>query len=504
MSEFELKFQVPPAARPRIKAALKRMGGRGAAPLRLQATYYDTADAALARQAVALRVRREGDAWVQTLKAQQPDTLARAEDNVVVPAGGQGDTAPMVDVQLHHSNAAADLLHQVLAEHDDGILRARYTTDVIRTVCEVAMGQTRIEIACDEGKLTANGLEAPIWEVEFELKGGPAEGLFALADEWVARHGLWLDVVSKAQRGEQLARGQRFGEVVSAGDAALERGMDGATMLRRVLRSCLDHALPNLAALAHGSGEPEHVHQARVGLRRLRTALRELGGLAPGLVARLDASDAANEVATAFRDLGQTRDATVLYEAIGGQLAAAGAPLVSWPQAGSATQAPPPTPQQAASRPALQRALLEVLMLAELGEPAGSEPPPAKPRGQIERRLKRLHNAVCRDGEHFARLTAEEQHAVRKRLKRLRYLLEFVQGLYGRKAVRRYLAALRPAQDALGQQQDEALALERFQQAARQDARAWFAVGWLQARRDRAAREAQATLRRVAEADKPW
>lgn len=97
-----------------------------------------------------------------------------------------------------------------------------------------------------------------------------------------------------------------------------------------------------------------------------------------------------------------------------------------------------------------------------------------------------------------------DQHKVRKRLKRLRYLAEFVEALWPGKATRRYLRQLGPAQDALGAHNDVAMAQERFQKDARTDPRALFAAGFPQAHLGTTAREAHAALKDLADAPRFW
>ena len=52
--------------------------------------------------------------------------------------------------------------------------------------------------------------------------------------------------------------------------------------MRAVLRNALRQVLANASEVAEGSESPDVIHQAHVGLRRLRTALRELAPLSPG------------------------------------------------------------------------------------------------------------------------------------------------------------------------------------------------------------------------------
>jgi inorganic triphosphatase YgiF len=520
MSELELKFQVPAGSRVAVRADLAEAAGATPRPLRLQATYFDTPDALLGRHRIALRLRREGPRWVQTLKAAKPHSVDRLEENVDRGPVGRGKAAatPALDLDAHRGSEAGALLSALLAAHPEAVLVARYATDIRRAPCCVKHGQTTIEIAFDEGEIVSGAPPSPpaaptsrarnaippppeaprraaVSEIEFELVAGPIEGLFALAADWQARHGLWLDVVSKAERGERLAAGVAHGAAVGASAPRLERRLSPGGVLRRVVAACLAQVLPNVSALAHGSTDTEHVHQARVGLRRLRTALRDV---ARGPARPLQADEWEGVLAQAFHELGSDRDATTLPPRFSSALAQAGAPLTTWLEA---VPSPAPPPSLLVRSPAFQRALLQLLAFAEqAGAPGGA----ADARQGFARRLSRLHAQVTRDIDGFESLAEPDQHVVRKRLKRLRYLAEFAAPLFGTRAVARYLDTLKPAQDVLGRLQDEAVALAHFREAAARDPRALFAIGWFEARRASLAHEARRALKPLARVERFW
>ncbi|MEF7617174.1 CYTH and CHAD domain-containing protein [Aquincola sp. MAHUQ-54] len=500
--EIELKFGFAPAALSGLVAALS---GEGARRERLQAHYFDTPDRLLARHRIALRLRKEGRRWVQTLKAQGASVVQRLEDNAVVPAP-RGGGVPALDVGRHDGSPAGDALAAVLrraaAERDNGgtppqapaTLQAVYGTDLWRRTRVIDLAGGRIEAALDEGHILSGGERLAVCELELELADGSPAALQALAAEWVSAHGLWLSHATKAERGERLAQGLPLWPVVKAGTPGGELPPDADRWVRDSITRCLGQIVPNADALASGHGGPEHVHQLRVGLRRLRTVLRELQGV--------EAGEALRE---AFGMLGRWRDRD---EALGGAAAAlalSGAPPITMPQDGADVT----PPNAVAGAAAFQQALV-ALTVAGL-QPAGESPleaPPRDdhgPRALAARRLKKLHRRVLRDADGFESLPAEAQHRVRKRVKRLRYLAEFAAPAFEAAAVRRYLKRLAPAQEALGQLNDQAVALDAYRRAAEAgNAEAWYAVGWLQARRAPAVHACRQALRKLGKAKRFW
>lgn len=502
MSELELKFQVPPRALEALRADLLagQAGPDIAVVQPLQAVYFDTADRLLGRHLMALRLRREGDRWVQTLKAAKPHSMDRLEENADAgPASAAREAVPpALDLARHPvgEDTAGALLRALLAAHPGAVLAPRYTTDVrrLRRVAEV--GDATIEVALDEGTLRAGELSAPVCEIEFELLAGSSAGLFRLAAHWQRRHGLWLDVASKAHRGDCLADGVAAGPAVRATPPRLARGATRLEACRAILAACLAQVMPNLSALAHGADDDEAVHQARVGLRRLRTALEDAVGGAAWRDAAWDAP-----LHAAFEILGADRDAHVLPGLFAKGLAAAGAPLVDWPEDGAARRA---ATRDAVVDPSLHAALLGVLAVAEAGPSAPDATDDEPAHRSLSRRLQQLHREATRRARRFADLPEPERHARRRHLKRLRYLAEFAAPLFPSSRVRRYARHLAPAQDASGLHVDEMVARERFRAVAATDPRAWFAVGWLQARHGASARDARRALERLGDAKPFW
>ncbi len=462
MTEIELKFQVPAARR---AAVTRAVATRSAQRVQLRAQYYDSADRCLAQAQMALRVRKEGRRWVQTLKGAGDGMWQRLEHEVVlaVPAG----TVPAADPALHDGTPAGDALRRVLGEAQ---LVPTYGTEVRRTRRLLRAPGCQVELAFDEGALTAGDRRWPLCELEFELKGGDAAALVALAARWVQRFGLTLDVRTKAERGARLARGVRLGEPVKARAPMLPENVGGADALRAMVSACLVQVLGNASEIAHeAQTTPEHLHQLRVGLRRLRTVLRELGELSP----QTDPSwlDALSQL---FARFGAARDRDALEQTLLPALRKAGVPDLELPPMADDADA-----QQALCEVATTRLWLTLLAFAA-GTEAGDAP--AEPR--VRQHLARLYRQVGRGATRFESLDDSLRHRLRRRVKRLRYLSELAAPLYPRKAARAFLKRMGPAQETLGVFNDLCVARSLFAAPAREDGQAMFALGWLARERD--------------------
>jgi CHAD domain-containing protein len=137
----------------------------------------------------------------------------------------------------------------------------------------------------------------------------------------------------------------------------------------------------------------------------------------------------------------------------------------------------------------------------------GDRPPEPAGADALKRlcdRLTRLQRKVLRDVEHFERLGFDDQHRLRKRLKRLRYVAALIGPLFASRRVGAWMSHVKPAQEALGRHVDLLIAARRFREMAVHEPRAWFAAGWLQARSCETALECRSCLERLQRADVFW
>src|SRR5512147_777302 len=167
--EIELKLALPPqqaAAFLRRMARRRTLKGTGSVPLEqdLVTRYFDTPDFALSAQGVALRVRRVGRRWLQTLKTEgerRGGLSRRVEFEVPV---GRG----IPDWQRFPAEAQAYVAEALRAQ-----LVPVFETRFHRTAWLLkGKGGAQIEVALDVGEVVAGERSQPICEIELELKSG--------------------------------------------------------------------------------------------------------------------------------------------------------------------------------------------------------------------------------------------------------------------------------------------------------------------------------------------
>jgi inorganic triphosphatase YgiF len=265
MQEIELKFQIPAERLASVRQAIESLAGQAGAQalpaaITMHAAYYDTADNALARQRMALRVRREGDDWVQTFKAAGTDAMTRVEENCprVVPDHGM----PAPDLALH-GDAARSALQRALpwqpADDPHGHLlplQALYETRFERHQGVINTPEGLVLACIDEGHVVSGTLIDPLAELELELLQGHPQAVLRVAHEWVAQYGVWLDVHSKAYRGTRLAQARLADQPPKArplpAPPAKPADLNSIPAARHVLGEALDAAAGNWSEVAMG------------------------------------------------------------------------------------------------------------------------------------------------------------------------------------------------------------------------------------------------------------
>ena len=502
-TETELAFAVPPDKAEAVAAAMRQAGAQ---TLVIHSHYFDTPDRRLATAKLALRLRRTGDAWEQTLKAPaESGALETRHEHTVARPGSWGEGGPPVDPRLHDGSEAARALASAVsgsgsradkdasgasvardasasdaaAETGSSTLAPSLVSRIERQVLSVPRGSAVVEVAFDRGDIQAGERTLPVCEIELELKSGDAGELLLLARETVLEFGAWRQTLSKSARGDRLRNGDgAVGSLAVGGDPpVLRKGWSAHRQLQAMVAAVLTPMVANAGALTGSQRiDEEVVHQLRVAIRRYRGLSREVGWMSPRFETAWE-----QPLADVFRVLGRWRDNETVAVALSGRLADAGspAPLLRPP----ARDLPDPTTIGRAAP--FQLALLDLMAFTRRGTEPPAEVSSEQAKHLVAGRLDKLFQQVEKASKTFGRLDDDHRHRVRKRLKRLRYLAEAVGPLHKRARVSGFLKRLKPAQDALGEHVDLLVGLDLASSSAQGagdgNEAVWFNVGWIKA-----------------------
>lgn len=262
-SEVELKLEVPASA---ASAALRLPWLRKLAtgPVKrekLISVYFDTRKFKLRRHGLTLRVRRIGRKRIQTIKA---------DSNGAEGAFGRKEWEDEIECDEPDLKRVEGTALAPLAKGLRKKLRPIFETVVARSTLTIDAGDTMTEIAADGGKIKAPGHSEAIHEIELELKKGSPAKLADVTERLAKTVRATLGLKSKAERGYALID-DAPSRASSAEKIVLDRGLSAAAGLKAIGHSCLRHIAANRDPIL--DGDPEGVHQMRVGLRRLRAAL---------------------------------------------------------------------------------------------------------------------------------------------------------------------------------------------------------------------------------------
>ena len=418
---------------------------------RLDATYYDTKDLRLARAGVSLR-HRVGDDPPWTVKLPEGEAgpiMSRRE----IPFEGPAGAIPAAAERLVRAYSRAEALVGV----------ARLKTERSRVALNVN-GAAEAEIADDEVSVYhGRRLASRFREVEVEVEDEAPDGLLPAVIERLREAGAGEpDNTPKVVR----ALGPRALEPLPGTVAAVRPD----STMGEVVRASVGNALGRI--VAHDPGvrmgdDPEDVHQARVGTRRLRSDLRTFRPLLdPEWVAGVR-----EEAGWYAALLGDVRDTEVLMERLVHQAQS----LAKEDAAAVKTT----VGRLAKERQAARRRLLEGMdsprytaLLDRLTD-AASEPQFATPDSADEPAAEALPALVRRPWRRLAKavkelpeVPADEQlHEVRILAKHTRYAAEAAAGVIGKPATA-FAKQIAAVQTVLGDHQDACVTESWLRQVA--------------------------------------
>lgn len=442
--EIELKLALPtsdPSSLAMRLARIPLLARRKPTQQHLHNVYYDTPEQLLRQERTALRIRRVGSEakpkWLQTLKM-----------------GGRNDSALSQRGEWESSLPTYELSSDVLEatpwsgiDPDGSVFEALkpcFVTTFERTSWVVRRRDgSVVEVALDIGQIVLGDKSTQICELEFELMAGQPVALFDIAQQIARTIAVLPLTTSKAQRGYALAQ-NCLDMPLRAQPQKLTPALPLPEAARRVLREMFCQFTTNLNAFLT-SDDPEVVHQARVGWRRFRSALRLFKP-----VLALDAASSLQALQPLLNFLGELRDLEVAVTEVL-------PPLAHAYTAGDArrTQAwqtmievlqQAATLQRKAVRYALQEPAVGATLLATTqwlegvsvlhapGDPVTT--PKVSLRRWARRRIVRLHEQLK-----LARKDTDNpdsQHRVRILAKRMRYGIETLRPLLSKKRTQRW------------------------------------------------------------------
>lgn len=421
----------------------------------LESRYFDTSGLDLRAKGFAYRVRANGKGYKQTLKSGD-------EAKAAVLRRGEWETSLDDDRPKPEALPKRARDQMPKAAFKEGLEQA-FATRVRRRTRKIALdGTGRIEAALDLGEIETGGGGLPIAEIELELIDGQPAALYELALELQKIGPLRLETRSKSTRAfERLTETPPSWHRGCLPALSAKDSVNYA--MAAIFQSCFDQWLANHAAAIDGR-DPEGIHQMRVALRRLRSALSVFRKRIPeAQYAWLNA-----EAKRVISALGPARDWDVFQNDLLAPLLLARPSDAGLKALASRARARCRGGYQQA-RKHLESAEYTrfVLRFGQwLEQSAWRQPADAK-RAQVlaqpiadfaDRLLEKRYRQALAKGKRFKRLDTAKRHELRIAMKQLRYSLEFFKPLYDKSAVKPFLRRVKALQDDLGLLNDVAVA----------------------------------------------
>ena len=421
--EIELKLEIAPDATERLMQQPWLEGVEQSSQRQLS-VYFDTHDNEVRECGYTLRVRSIGDKYVQTVKALEAGAglFERGEWECQI-------DGPLPDLDRLASTPLAGL--------DLARLRPVVWSDVNRIARRLTAEGAEIEVDVDEGMMSAAGHEMPLCEIEIELVSGEAASAMALARRIANEVPVKLGVMSKAERGFALVD-DTAAKVTKAEPVPVHTGMTVAEGFQTIVTACIRHFRLNEPIVIERRN-PDALHQARVAMRRLRSAF-SLFRTAVGdeEFARLRA-----ELRWFTVELGDARNLDVFLQR---EL-----PEGERERLERKRECAYDSVIAALESPRFRLLILDLVAWAALGKWRQGKRA-EKPLGPfVNRQIDRLWSKIAH-ADDLRQMDDPERHHLRIQVKKLRYALEFVAALHTaeHKRLRKFGKTMEEVQESLG------------------------------------------------------
>lgn len=434
--EIELKLEIDPAD---VEAfcALPLLSGADASRRDQLTVYYDTPDGLLRERGFTLRVREADGEFVQTVKPASASAglMSRAEYESPV-ASIDADVTALSRTPLAEIAGAGELKKLV----------PTIRSEIHRRIWRVEVGDSRIQVDFDQGGIEAGGRSQEFAEIELELLSGEPICLFVAAKRVADHVPVRLGVLTKAERGARLASGAHK-KIVKAAAVAVDPSMTIAGAFDVIVHACVRQYRLN-EPLVIGRRKMEALHQARVAMRRLRSALT----LFKPAIRDAEYEYLRAELRWFTGQLGDARNLDVFLQR---DLPADERATLT----GRREEAYDHLIQVMDSR-RFRVLMLDLAQWTAFGPWRSSKLARKPVRGFAGQRLDRLWGSISEAGRHLADLPEYDRHELRIQVKKMRYAIEFLSGLYpaAKVAQESFGDAVEELQESLGKLNDLAVA----------------------------------------------
>ena len=425
-TETELKLHLDPEIVNQFKQhPLLRTAIHTTAPQHLYNTYFDTVAHTLLQQGIGLRIRRIGEQRIQTVKSagaglgglhqrQEWETIVSGDS----PEYGQFPPEAL-PTWCHDENNRQQIV-------------PLFVTDFTRTTWHLILEEeSEIEIALDQGEVKTSTACLPLCEVELELKKGSPLKLYQVALQLQKKIPLRIENKSKAALGYLLHQ-PCPPQFHKAGILQLTPEMNAEQAFIAIIWHCIGHWQANEEVILH-SDAPEGIHQMRIALRRLRSALN----LYQHLIPKKSYTKLHDQLKRLAHVLGTARDWDIFTQHLqdiplhDDDLLASLAKTIAELRMNTYENVRQVLCSSEYSRLLLTlgkwltqrrwRKNMEMRALQSLEQPAGYF------ANQI---LQHRYQKLCRQGEQILELNAKQRHSLRIGVKKMAYATRFFSNLY--------------------------------------------------------------------------
>ncbi|SDT27617.1 CYTH and CHAD domain-containing protein [Bradyrhizobium canariense] len=449
--EIEVKLQLPSASPARLRRVplLRKINGSTRKENQVS-VYFDTGRLKLRNSGLTLRVRHVGDRYIQTIKSDIGELFERGEWETEI-------RSDWPDLKQADASALQPLDIKRLRKQ----LRPVFETRVQRTTYPLTGKDCDIVLTIDRGEIDAGDSTLPLCEAELELKQGDRARLFEFAIAFARATSAELAIKSKSQRGYELLAGDGV-SAVKGDEVEIAPGTPAKTAFQSIASACLKQIVANKPAIL--AGDPEGIHQMRVGLRRLRAAI----SLFSAIVTDAKTPGIKTGLKWLTNELGPAREFEVFLTRVVAPLGKQHARLTGMRSLShdlaERREAAIARALAAVSSKRFRELTLNCAAWLEVGdwrEPRnaalrerGDKPIETVARAQLKRRWKKIRKR----GRQLAKLDPHARHKLRIQVKKLRYATEFYKTVFsGKKREKRnaaFLAALKDMQDCCGELND--------------------------------------------------